>query len=117
MKAQSRYTAAVTLVAAITLGAVLPFLGPSGRLGLLVAVAIALPLQVGFFSLLVTSRSDPNRFMTFWALGMLGRLGVLAVVGLSVRFFQSLDPSVTIMSSVGLFFIFLLLNIVVNPGF
>jgi hypothetical protein len=113
MKALSRYTAALTLVAAITLGSVLPFLGPRGRVGLLIAVAITLPLQIGFFSLLVSTRSDPSRFMALWGLGMLGRLGVLVIVGLSTRIFQGLDPAVTIMSTVGLFFVFVLLE----PGF
>lgn len=115
MKALSRYTVAVTLVAAMTLGAVLPFLGPSGRSGLLIAVFVTLPLQVGLFSLLATTRDDPTRFMTFWGLGMLGRLGVLALVGLSTRMFQNLDPTVTIMSTAGLFFIFLLLEPVFLP--
>ena len=113
MKALSRYTAAVTLVAAITLGAVLPFVGPSGRVGLLIAVAITLPLQIGFFSLLASTRDDPSRFIAFWGLGMLGRLGVLAIVGLCARTFQGLDPAVTIISTVGLFFVFVLLE----PGF
>ena len=115
MKALSRYTVAVTLVSAMTLGAVLPFLGPSGRSGLVLAVAITLPLQVGLFSLLATTRDDPTRFMTFWGLGMLGRLGVLALVGLSTRALQSLDPTVTVMSTAGLFFIFLLLEPVFLP--
>ena len=115
MKALSRYTVAVTLVAAMTLGAVLPFLGPSGRSGLLIAVFVTLPLQVGLFSLLATTRDDPTRFMTFWGLGMLGRLGVLALVGLSTRIFQNLDPTVTIMATAGLFFIFLLLEPVFLP--
>ena len=115
MKALSRYTVAVTLIAAMTLGVVLPFLGPPGRSGLLVAVAVTLPLQVGLFTLLVTTRRDPNRFMTVWALGMLGRLCVLALIGLSTRVFQSLDPTMTIMPSVGLLFVFLLLEPVFLP--
>ena len=110
MKALTRYTVAATLLAASTVAAVLPFLGPSGRMGLLVAVCVTLPLQVGIFSLLAGAREEPTRFMTFWGLGMLGRMGVLTLVGFSTRAFRTVDPAVAIMSTVGLFFIFLLLE-------
>jgi hypothetical protein len=110
MKALPRYTVASSLIAALLVLVASPFLDPSGKAGLLVAAGVTLPLQVGLFALLVAARRDSNRFMAFWGLGMLGRMAVLAVVGLSIRFFDTVDPTVTIMSTVGLFFIFLLLE-------
>lgn len=117
MKALTRYTVAASLIAALTLAAVLPFVGPSGRIGLVAAVCVTLPLQIGLFALLAGAREDEDsaRFMNFWGLGMLGRMGVLALVGLSTRVFDNVDPTVTIMSTVGLFFIFLLLEPVFLP--
>ena len=110
MKALPRYTVVSSLIAALLVLVALPFLDASGRAGLLVAAGVTLPLQIGLFALLVGARGDSSRFMTFWGLGMLGRMGVLALVGLSLRFFDTVDPTVTIMSTVGLFFIFLLLE-------
>lgn len=110
MKALPRYTVVSSLIAALLVLVALPFLDSSGRVGLLVAAGVTLPLQVGLFALLVGARGDSIRFMTFWGLGMLGRMLVLALVGFSIRFFDAVDPTVTIMSTVGLFFIFLLLE-------
>ncbi len=110
MKALLRYTVVSSLIAALLVLVALPLLDSSGRAGLLLAAAVTLPLQIGLFALLVGAHGDANRFMTFWGLGMLGRMVVLALVGLSIRFFDTVDPTVAIMSTVGLFFIFLLLE-------
>lgn len=110
MKALPRYTVVSSSIAALLVLVALPFLGPSGRAGLLVAAVVTLPPQVGLFALLVRAQGDSNRFMAFWGLGMLGRMLILALVGLSIRFFETVDPTVTILSTVGLLFIFLLLE-------
>ena len=110
MKALLRYTLVSSLIAAVLLLAALPFLDASGRSGLVLATGVTLPLQIGLFALLVGARRDSNRFMAFWGLGVLGRMAVVGALGLSVRFLDVVDPAVALMGTVGLFFIFLLLE-------
>ncbi|MDZ7779202.1 MAG: hypothetical protein U5R14_04580 [Gemmatimonadota bacterium] len=110
MKALSRYTVVSSLIVALIAGITVPFLDAAGRLGFAAAGVVALPLQVGLFALLVHARDDSSRFMTWWGLGVLGRVVAVAAVGLGVRSFQVFDPTVTMMATVGLFYIFLLLE-------
>lgn len=110
MKALPRYTAVATSVVVLLLAVAAPFLDGPGRLGLAVAAVATLPLQVALFALLVRARQDAMRFMAFWGMGVLGRMAVVFVVGASVGALDSIDPAVTILSTVGLLFIFLLLE-------
>ncbi len=110
MKALPRYTLVIGSIVVALFAVTAPFLDAAGRFGLVVAAGVALPLQVGLFALLVEARHDPSRFIAFWGLGVLGRMAMVAVVGLSIRSSGILDPTVTIMSTVGLMFIFLLLE-------
>ena len=111
MKALPRYTVVASLVVVLSLLIAAPFLDASGRLGLVIAAAVTLPLQVGLFALLVGTRDDSMRFMASWGAGVLGRMLVVGFVGLSIRAFETtVDPAVTVLSTVGLFFIFLLLE-------
>jgi hypothetical protein len=110
MKALPRYTLVIGSIAIATLAVSAPLLDAAGRLGLIMAAAVVFPLQVGLFALLVEARRDPSRFITFWGLGVLGRMAVVAAVGLSIDRVGTVDSTVAVMSTVGLFFIFLLLE-------
>lgn len=110
MKALGRYTIVALVIVAAVLAICWPLLDAAGRAGLGVAVAVTLPAQVGLFALLVGARRDPTRFMVWWGLGVLARMGLVAAVGLTVRSLATLDATVALMSTVGLFFIFLLLE-------
>lgn len=110
MKALPRYTVVSSVIVLLIVGGAAPFVDDAGRLGLAAAGAVALPLQVGLFALLVRNQYDPSRFMTFWGLGVLGRMAVVASVGVLVRSFETFDPTVTMLATVGLLFIFLLLE-------
>lgn len=110
MRALPRYTVVTSLVVVLFLVIGAPFLDASGRIGLLIAAAVTLPLQIGLFALLVGARHDSMRFMASWGLGVLGRMIVVGIVGISIRALDTVDPTVTILSTVGLFFIFLLLE-------
>lgn len=110
MKALPRYTVVTSLVVVLFLSIAAPFLDASGRVGLLIAAAVTLPLQIGLFALLLGARHDSLRFMASWGMGVLGRVLVVGIMGLSIRALETVDPAVTILSTVGLFFIFLLLE-------
>ena len=110
MKASGRYAAAGMAVVLIAVAVSWPFLAGEGRQSVLAAAGIAWPTQVGFFALLVRARVDPSRFMIWWGAGILGRVGVVAVVGLLMGQLGSLQPSVLLMSLVGFFFVLLLLE-------
>ena len=61
-----------------------PFLDPASRNGILLAGAVALPVQVLSFAALHRFREDVNRFLAVWMGGTLVRMGVIAVVAILV---------------------------------
>ena len=67
------------IVAVLTL-ALWPFLDPAGRTGVLIAAAVAVPVQVIAFTVLVKYRGQPNGFLAAWAGGTLVRVAVIAIV-------------------------------------
>jgi hypothetical protein len=56
-----------------------PVLDPTGRRGLLIAAAIALPVQILAFAGLVLVRGRLNGFLAVWVGGTLLRVSVIAV--------------------------------------
>jgi len=65
---------------ALTILALWPFLDANAHRGILIAAAIALPVQIGAFALLLRYRGEVNGFLAVWAGGTLFRMGVVAVV-------------------------------------
>lgn len=57
-----------------------PFLDPASRNGILLAGAVALPVQALAFAALYRFREDVNGFMAAWLGGTLVRMGVIGVV-------------------------------------
>jgi len=112
MKALPRYTAVATAIVVLLVAVAAPFLDAPGRRGLALAAFATLPLQVALFALIEGARQDSMRFMAFWGMGVLGRMAVVFVVGFAVGALDiiDIDPTVTILSTVGLLFIFLLLE-------
>jgi len=110
MKALTRYTTVAGLVVLGVLAASWMALDPPGRRGVALAAGVTFPLQVILFALLVRARHDQMSFLGWWAAGILGRMGVVAVLGLVVRTAASLDPSATVLSAAGLLFVMLLLE-------
>jgi hypothetical protein len=81
-----RYGAAAASVVALLTLLLWPFLEPAARRGVLVAAAVALPVQVLAFSVLVRFRGRVNGFMAAWAGGMAVRaLAVGAVAFVVIR--------------------------------
>jgi len=84
MSASLKYAATgVGAVALIVLG-LWPFLDDAGRNGVMVAAAIALPVQVLAFAALNRFRGETTGFLAAWVGGTLFRMVVLAVVAITV---------------------------------
>jgi len=77
-----RYTALALGGTAVVAGLLWPLLAPAGRSGVLVAAAIALPVQLASFAFLVRFRGTPNGFLAGWVGGTLVRF--TAVLGATV---------------------------------
>lgn len=80
MSASARYGAAsAALIGVLTLVA-WPFLEPPGRVGVLIAASVALPIQVGSFALLRHFSNQVRRFLAVWVGSTLVRMTALAVM-------------------------------------
>jgi hypothetical protein len=105
-----RYGAAAAAVVALLTLVLWPFLEPVGRQGVLVAAAVALPVQLTAFAVLVRYRGRVSGFMAAWAAGMAVRaLAVAAVAFVVIR--SGTDATVPMLLSLaGFFFVLLLLE-------
>lgn len=110
MKALGHYAIAAVLLVAALGGVLWLFLDEAGRVSLLAAVAITLPVQLGLFMLLIPAMGDQSRFLVRWGMGVLARMAVVAAVGLALPRLGALDGEVLILSVCGFFFALLLLE-------
>jgi hypothetical protein len=110
MSASVRYGASsVALIGLLTLG-LWPFLDAAGRMGVLVAAAVAIPIQVGAFVVLVRYRGEVKGFMAAWAGGMAIRAAALLVVAILVIRSGSASAIPMLLALAGFFFALLLLE-------
>jgi hypothetical protein len=110
MKALGRYSiAGLLLVLVATLG-MWPFMGPAGHRSLLMAAAVAWPVQVCAFALLSRALGHPMKFLLWWGVGVLARMGIVIAVGLALTRIDGVEPSVLLLSTAGFFFALLLLE-------
>jgi len=110
MKAPLKYAVTGSAVVAVAVLVLWPFLDPAGRQGVLMAAAIALPVQVGAFWALMSLKHKVNGFLAMWAGGTLLRMFVVAGAAiLAIR--TDMDGAVPmLLSLVGFFFGLLLLE-------
>jgi hypothetical protein len=80
----TRYGAASVILVAIATLLLWPFLEPSGRSGVLLAAAVAVPLQVTSFALLHRFRGELRRFLVVWVGGTLLRMVAIGTVAVLV---------------------------------
>ena len=78
-KAAKYAVSGLSIVALVTLVS-WPFLDPAGRRGVVIAGAVALPIQVTAFWALLRFRGQLNGFLAAWAGGTLLRMLVIAAV-------------------------------------
>ena len=110
MRALGRYALTGLLMIAVAVAALFPFLDAQGRSGVLLAAAIAYPVQVAAFGLLLRSRGDPSRFFVWWGTGVAVRVGVVIVVGIVALRIESLGAEALLLSLAGFFFGLLLIE-------
>lgn len=87
-----------------------PWLSPSSRMGVLLAAAVAYPIQMLAFFLLVSSWQDRKRFLLVWVGGTLVRMGVILVGALVLTRVDGFPPAPTLLGLAGFFFGLLLLE-------
>ena len=102
-------SAAVALIGLLTL-ALWPFLEPASRLGVLTAAAVAVPVQIAAFAVLVHYRGEVKGFLAAWAGGVALRAAVLLVVAVLVIRSGTQAAVPTLLALAGFFFALLLLE-------
>jgi hypothetical protein len=108
LRAPAKYAVAgIGLVTAVSLVS-WPFLDGPSRMGVLVAGAIALPIQIAAFALLLKYRGRLNGFLAVWAGGTLFRMLVVAIVA-AVVIRTGVEGAVPMLLSLAGFFFALLL--------
>ena len=110
MSRTGRYAAACLGVVALGAVAAALLLDRSGMLGVLAAAAVALPVQVGSFAVLVRYRPGTPAFTAAWAGGTLLRMVVVGLAGWGLLARPELPPLPTLLGLAGFFFAMLLLE-------
>ena len=80
MSAVARYACVGTVGVGAVILVLWPFLDSANRLGMLVAAAVALPVQWGSFAALMRVRGKTNGFLGIWVGGAVLRMAVVGVV-------------------------------------
>lgn len=110
MRALGRYAGFGLVGIGVIIAALWPFLDEASRLGVLAAAAIAYPVQVVAFGMLLRAKREPERFLLWWGLGILIRMGVVIAVGIVVSSTEVLPPAATLLGVAGFFFGMLLME-------
>ena len=110
MSNAAKYAASCFGIVALATLALWPFLDPAGRRGVMIAGAIALPVQVTAFWALLRVRGRVNGFMAAWVGGTFLRMVVVAAVAFfAIR--SSVEGAVpTLLALAGFFFGLLMLE-------
>jgi hypothetical protein len=105
-----RYAALATAVTGALLGLAWLFSGEEARRGLLVAGAIALPMQLLVFAGLLTQESGTPGFLAAWGASTLLRFAVVGGAAFWIAGMEGVDLVVALLALVGLLFVLLLLE-------
>lgn len=110
MRGWQGYAALTFVVLAAVVGLLWPLLSPSGRTGVALAAAVAWPVQVGAFALLLRWRGRLHGFLAMWVGGTLVRLGLVGAAAVLVARRPELPPAPTLLALAGFFFAMLLME-------
>lgn len=105
-----RYAVLAGAVTGVLLGPVWLFSGEEARRGLLVAGAIALPMQLVVFAGLLTQKSGTPGFLAAWGAGTLLRFAVVGGAVFWIAGMEGVDVVVALLALVGLLFVLLMLE-------
>lgn len=104
------YGVAGLLLVAVSVLALWPFLDPGGRRGILVAAAVAWPIQVVAFGVIMTNRAELGRFLVAWVAGTLVRMVLIGVAAVALTQMTTVAMVPTLLGLAGFFFGLLLLE-------
>lgn len=108
MSAAAKYAGVGLSIVLVTILALWPFLDAAGRQGVLVAAAVAVPVQAIAFAVLLRFRGRLNGFLAAWVGGTMLRMVVLGVVAfIAIR--SSAEGAVPMLLALAGFFFALLL--------
>lgn len=110
MSATTKYASTGVGAIALIVGGLWPFLDGAGRSGMLVAAAVAVPVQVVAFWALDRYRGRLEGFLAAWVGGTLVRMAVIAVVAVVVIRSGTEGAVTTLLALAGFFFGLLLLE-------
>jgi hypothetical protein len=116
MSTSLKYAAAGVCAIALVIAGLWPFLDVAARNGVLVAAAIALPIQVAAFAVLIRYLGELNGFLAAWVGGMMIRMLVVAVVAVAAIRTGTEGAVPMLLALVGFFFGLLLLEPVYLRG-
>lgn len=108
MSAALRYAASGVGACALMVLVLWPFLDGAGRNGVLFAAAIALPVQIAAFAVLLRYRGETNGFLAAWVGGTLVRMIVIGVAAVAV-ISSGMDGAIPMLLALPAFFFGLLL--------
>lgn len=110
MSPSLKYAATGVVAIALIVGTLWAFLDPASRRGVLLAAAVAIPVQVGAFWVIRRFRDDANAFMAAWIGGTFFRVLVVAVAAFAVIRAQMDGAVAMLLALVGFLFALLLLE-------
>jgi hypothetical protein len=110
LSASLRYAGTALAGCALVTLALWPFLDPEARRGIVIAAAIALPVQIGAFALLIRYRDNMNGFLAIWAGGTLVRMAVVGITAVIVIRSGAAGAVPMLLGLAGFFFGLLLLE-------
>ena len=108
MSREARYAGVGTVGVSAVILMLWPFLNAASRTGLLIAAAVALPVQWASFAALMRFRGRPNGFLGVWVGGVAVRMGVVGLVAF-LAISRGADGLIALLLSLAGFFFGLLL--------
>jgi len=106
----TRYGGVALVALLLVIAGLWPWASPPARTGILVAAAVAYPVQILAFVLLTRFWGEGKRFLVVWVGGTVARMGVILLAALAVSRTDWLPPAPTLLALAGFFFGLLLLE-------
>lgn len=110
MRETGSYAAVAFAFLALAVLGLRPVLAPDAHRGVLAAAAVAYPVQVLAFWLLLRYRSEVKGFLAAWVGGTLVRMGLVLAAGVFLALSELLPPLPTLVALASFFFVLLLLE-------
>jgi hypothetical protein len=105
-----RYGSTALVAVLLVVAGLWTWLSGPARAGVLIAGAVAWPIQVVAFGFLARFWGDPRRFLAVWVGGTLVRIGVILLAAILLVREEELPPAPTLLALAGFFFGLLLLE-------